>query len=379
MNNILYFQQNKLFSQLFYIWIAFAGVIVCGIGVLSPAYWSIALVFLLFLFSLKFFVIPQRLYGYFSLIYLSVTYFVLCLFINPTSNRLAGIQVITSLILYFCYIVFFYNIDKDVLLGFIKKYILFCLIFFIIEFITRFHLSGLQFSIFLRPTFWIWEFYKLKECSLFCEDTNFIATHILSVFFLYVYVNRRYGIKVKFGYVMFLILLFLSFCRASWIASIFSLGALIFLTKNKKFYKIRIFSFIFAIVLAIFFGIYIINNLSDSSDGSFLTKISIFERTVYFIKNSSFRDLMFGLGYLNSRIIVGFNVAHNLYSTFLMDTGIIGLGLILLIYLNSLFVSKYYSLFIVLPIFIFGLSFIQQFIPFVYMSIAFIIALENKK
>ena len=113
-------------------------------------------------------------------------------------------------------------------------------------------------------------------------------------------------------------------------------------------------------------------------DASFDTKIKIWTITLDFLNNASSRDLLLGLGFLNSIQIVKFNVAHTLISTLLMDTGLVSFILYFLCWIPILKQSRGLALYILIPVFIFALSFIQQMIPYLYITLSIISNLEEK-
>ena len=349
------------------------GFIINGMGILSPAYFSIMVslvILLFFLIELK----SKNLYLNLWIFFVD-GYFFLELFINKTSSIQDGLFVIFSLLTYVIFDLIFGKLSKEDIIKTSVIYVKTLTFFFMFEFIFRLYKNHFTITNLFDPSFYLYKFYIFKEGTLFGgSDTNFICTHLLSLFFFGFYLTKRYKINLNKYLFILIMCVFFTFCRSGWISLVLGLITIQFIYgKNCCLHKGRIvFSLIFVIaVLFLLLKIFL-------KDASFLTKIDIFQKTVFFLNNYPLQNRLFGLGYLNSIQVVGEHVAHTLISTFLMDTGFVGLFLYLTVWGLILKESKYYALFIFIPIFIFSLSFIQQMIPFLFALLAIITKLEEK-
>ena len=366
------FHNKPVKSYFFIISLFLSGIIINGLGVLSPAYLSIiVIIFSLIIYSLN---IKSRFLYSNVMFFLLASWFFLEFFINPTGDKKTGFFLIVSVLMYPVFDLLCKPLSKTNLIIYSKKYIKFVTYLHVFELLVRLKRVNFNLFMFLDPLFFIKKFYLLKEdIILGGADTNFIATHLLIVFFFALYLKKRYKVKLNFYLLLISILIFFTFSRASWIALIFGIFTFNFVFKKNKLSFLRLLLIFFIII--IFFVIFI---SILSSDGSFQTKIDILNITIDFIKNANLRDFLLGLGFLNSIEIVKSYVAHNLISTLLMDTGFVSVILYFLCWGIILKQSKGYALFILLPIFIFSLSFIQQMIPYLFCCLSIITNLEEK-
>lgn len=361
----------KAYDFFFILALLCAGVIINGLGLLSPAYFSIiflSLIFVLFFSKLKSTNLLQN-----QILLLPIFWFVLEILINPSGDIKTGLFVILSILYYIFFDLLLYSLSKRKKLKYSVVYVHFCIIIYCFELITRFYSHDFVILNLINPSFYVNLFYPFKEnIILGGNDTNFIATHLLIIFFYSLYLQRRFQLKLYTEMIFILILLFFTFSRSGWISFSIGFPFMILIHSKKKqnidYRKIFLFS-----VIVVFFLFFIMNTFVD---GSFLTKIDIVNKTINYVNTATLRDLIFGLGYLNSIQIIKYNVAHNLISTLIIDTGIVSLILMCIIWIYIIKKSKGYALYVLFPIFIFSLSFIQQLIPYLYICLAFINSLE---
>ena len=371
-NGLYSLLKNNILFLLVPITFCFTGLIINGFSVLSPAYFSMLFCVLLLLSVPH--LTGKHLYSTAYIILVS-GYLFLQFIINPSGDKKAGLFLIVSINSYWVFELFFNKISKNKLLKICQVYIKFNVLLYAIELMVRLHIAHFNIRLLFSPDFFIWRFYTLKEINIIGgADTNFIATHLISLYFLCLYLRKRHGVKCRKYNIVFSVFIFFTFCRSSWISTV--LGHIVLATITKRDKSISLFRFYVLSILTIGALSFV---LTYYVDDSFFTKIDIFQKTLGFINNAPMRDLFLGLGYLNSIQIIGYNVAHNLVSTLLMDTGIIGLASILIIWCIALYQSHFYALYLIFPMFIFALSFIQQMIPFFYALLVMITVLEEKR
>lgn len=351
-----------------------AGVIVNGLGILSPAYFSIVFVVL---FLILFANIAKSRYLLENQIFvICAAWFFLELFINPTGDKKTGLFLIVTMLSYPVFDLFCKKLNSEKLLQYSVCYIRFVIFLYLFELGVRLISNNFTFQSLTNPMFFVRMFYLYKENLIIGGgDTNFIATHLLITFFFLFYLKRRFLLKMRLESLLLIFLIFFTFSRASWISLFVGIVTIMFIHKKgkTKIIKIRllfIFSLVFVLLIFLFSAL--------AYDPSFQTKIEIWNITTDFINNAKPRDLLLGLGFLNSIQIVEFNVAHTLISTLLMDTGLVSLILYFLCWIPILKQSRGFALYILIPIFIFALSFIQQMIPYLYITLAIISNLEER-
>lgn len=352
-----------------------AGVIVNGFGILSPAYMSIIFVcffILLYITSLK----SKYLYHNLPFVFCA-TWFFLEFFINPSGDFKTGFFLIITSLSYPVFDLLCNKIESHKLLHYAIMYIHFVILLYFFELSVRLIRCNFTISNLTNPMFFVRMFYLYKENLIIGGgDTNFVATHLLITFFFSFYLKRRFFLKMGKELALLVFLLFFTFSRSGWISLLFGYFALPFIhKKNRNTISVPKFVAMCVVLLSVLIAFLSILEY----DGSFQTKTAIMDLTIDFLTNASFRDLFFGLGFLNSIQIVKFNVAHTLISTLIIDTGLVSLFLYFLCWIPVLKQSRGFGLYILIPVFIFALSFIQQMIPYLYITLAVISNLEHNK
>lgn len=366
--------KTNVLNILFCLSLFTAGVIVNGLGILSPAYFSIVFVAL---FLILFTSIAKSRYLLENQIFvICAAWFFLELLINPTGDKKTGLFLIVTMLSYPIFDLFCKQLNSEKLLQYSVCYVRFVIFLYLFELVVRLISNHFTFSSLTDPMFFVRMFYLYKENLVIGGgDTNFIALHLLITYFFLFYLKRRFLLKMRLEALLLIFLIFFTFSRASWISLVVGVVTIMFIHKKGKNKIIKnrllfISSLVFVLLIFLFSAL--------AYDPSFQTKIEIWTITSDFINNAKPRDLLLGLGFLNSIQIVKFNVAHTLISTLLMDTGLISLVLYFLCWIPILRQSHGFALYILIPIFIFALSFIQQMIPYLYITLAIISNLEKK-
>ena len=214
-------------------------------------------------------------------------------------------------------------------------------------------------------------FYASKKMTLLYADTNTVGINavvfVFFSFYLYrIYKNKRY----LFYTILFTLINILSLSRSSIFAEILTLF-LIFLYKNIKmvvrnqpiylesvplkkiFASIIIF---ISIVVAIYCGIYFVIYLL--SDGSFGTKINLFETLITFLFDAPIESILCGIGFNTGLLykygsVIGY--AHTYLLTYIVETGIIGY-IFVTGFLISILLETKSTIIQFIPFFIYGLS-----------------------
>lgn len=374
-SSVSFVKKTRSVDILFCFSLLTAGVIINGLGILSPAYISIVLAcvfILLYTTRLK----SKYLYHNLTFIFCAAWFF-LEFFINPSGDFKAGFFLIITSLSYPVFDLLCNKIKPHKLLRYGIMYIHFVILLYFFELSVRLIRCNFTILSLADPMFFVRMFYLYKENLLIGGgDTNFIATHLLITFFFTFYLKRRFFLKLGKELVLLAFLLFFTFSRAGWISLLFGIIALPFIHKrNRNTISVLRLAAMFTVLVGVLIALLSVL----SYDGSFQTKTAIMSLTIDFLNNASPRDLFFGLGFLNSIQIIQFNVAHTLISTLIMDTGLISLFLYFLCWIPILKQSRGFGLYILIPVFIFALSFIQQMIPYLYITLAIISNLEGKK
>lgn len=211
-------------------------------------------------------------------------------------------------------------------------------------------------------------FYIYKFSSIMFSDSNETAFFILIFISLLLYFNdTKFVFISKKKFLLFFIFLVGTFSRAAVFAF------LVLLFYNFIFKRLNIFIKILLLFFSFFLFTYVL--MIFSKDGSFLTKIDIFLRTINYLKYVSIRDFFIGVGINNSIDALGF-YGHNYISLYLVEYGFIGLLLLLTLFIHIFYLCPK-TYFLLVPYLVAGLSFAPYFVPYFYFFIGIIIHLEE--
>lgn len=163
------------------------------------------------------------------------------------------------------------------------------------------------------------------------------------------------------------ILNFLTFSRASILTLVLFYVLIGLSTLGKR---------IFFTTCLMFIGFFYIGNYVIS-DGSFMSKIYIVDQTWSFLKSTSLTNVLFGIGFGNTFQYLGIG-AHNFVITYLLESGLIGLTFIFLLWWKILRYTKFRAAVIMVPFLVNGMSLASHAIPYLYCVFAIVYTLEKK-
>lgn len=299
--------------------------------------------------------------------YLFVTQFMI---VNGEFNTI--LNVLISLIYFFMTLQLIYNLSSEKLYKISNKFIFFSILVLIVEMTLRI----------LNPTYEIngqyltgnVEFYAYKMNSFLYQDSNYVGAYIVSLFFFAFYLD---GIRPHKKYKIAMLILFLlcvfTFSRASILTIILFFP---FFWTLKKLKTIK-FSILFIIVLIpIIMFLYNIENVF-LNDGSFISKLGIIELTLNHIRNSDLSTILLGVGFGNSHYYLGIG-AHNIFVTYLIESGIIGISFLVILWVLIVFKTNFSAIIIVIPVLFNGMSLSSHATPYLYAIFAIILVLSNR-
>lgn len=209
-------------------------------------------------------------------------------------------------------------------------------------------------------------FYMYKSNSILFQDSNFVGTELLIIFFTALYFLKKFKLPLTKYLICFFVLILLTFSRAIWVAVLIGLYLFGFKYNIKKVFLTLFFVFISFVSYEMF----IVN------DASFQSKWEIIDKFIEFFKNSNVETKLFGVGFGNTFNYLGIG-AHNIVVSFVMDSGLV--GFILFVLFLSVIMLKYRKTMIVLiPFLISGMSLAGNAQSLLYTSLALIIVAESQ-
>lgn len=216
-------------------------------------------------------------------------------------------------------------------------------------------------------------FYYFKINSIMYQDSNFVGLFIVSLFFFLFYLKKNTNKKYFILITLLIILIFTTISRASILALVLFV---ILYPFRQKIYKYRIFIFIFSIISTFTLFPFLLEY--RTIDDSFSTKFGIFDKTIEYISNANFINLLFGVGFGNAVEVLDIG-AHNFFVTYLVESGLIGLLLVIIFWTYLLHKTKYKIGIVMFPFLLNGMSVASGAIPYLYAMFAIILVLESRR
>lgn len=263
-------------------------------------------------------------------------------------------------ILYGCVISEFYDIEKinrQRIYWVLSKAMI---IFFFIELLLRLYNGNLNNT-------WL---YAFKASQLYF-DSNFASLVLLSFFMLYLFLYNKKIYQDKYTIIILFVFILLTFSRAAIATSI--IAYVIFFNHNTYRKKALISFVLYILTFIILCVMYII--FKDSFvgfDGSFNSKFYIVKAAVGVLEKESIGNVIFGIGLGNFEDITGI-FAHNIFVTFIVETGIVGTLTFLVFIIYTCIKTKLDSLYVLLPMVICGLSLFGAYSPYIFVILAIIV------
>jgi hypothetical protein len=292
--------------------------------------------------------------------------------IGAPAGRYIG--VVAAILYFIITVAFGFNLDDKSRDRLISKFINYSTMLLIAECAWRLTHPRAEYAVFDGgdDSRWI---YQYKFGGLMYTDSNAVGIHIIILLFFIYYLEKEQKAlwpKIK---IVLLILLVLTFSRAAWFGFIVGWVYMRYL-QNKRvgFYIFNLFLFISAGLL--FYRFYL--QAKISSDLSYQSKFDIIGIVLNHFKDISSSELFLGIGFSNSLERMGV-YAHNFFMVFLIESGIIGLSLMILLLVQFTISTKLKALYVLVPFLITTLSSTITFMPFFYVVIALIFVFENKR
>ncbi len=347
----------------------FCGFFITQIVKISPFHISLVLSLVLMLILIlkekKIIVSNIVRYTFLFIIYLILTQ----IYIGGNLNVL--ISVIYSLIYLPLIIIIFMQLSKEEILNISHRFIQLSTIVLIIECICRIVPNISQLGIAMKTLFTGTEFYVFKYNSIMYNDSNFVAIFVVLLSVFSFYLSKKYKYK-KCRFILFIqfIICILTFSRAA------ILTLICFYLANYLLDKKHIWILIVFIPIIIFISIYTMKEIS--SDGSFQMKIFTILDGINQFRELDIMNILFGVGFNNSINLLG-RSAHNFILTYLIETGIVGLILIISLYIYIAIKTNYRTIYIFIPFIVMGMSFAPYALPYMYAILGAMYCLYKKE
>ena len=212
-------------------------------------------------------------------------------------------------------------------------------------------------------------FYTFKISSIMFQDSNFVGTYGLISFFFYLFLLRERFVKSSAPLYLLGFLIILTLSRSAIITVPLTFLLIAITKKNRSDIYMALF-----LVLLLFGAILIFQGVE--TDASFMSKIRILMLSSNHLNHLSFIDLMNGIGFGNTVHYIGIG-AHNIFLTYLIESGIFGFVLFLITNLMFIKGSNRKSLYLTIPLFISGMSLSGHVLTFYYTCLAILYILTR--
>lgn len=289
-------------------------------------------------------------------------------FLSPPFFRF--IAIVCTLLYFVLIVIYAESIDNKFLWDSIQTFIKISVIMLVLDTIWRFIFPATHYDQFIGVDYrWI---YRYKLNGFMYGDSNGTGLHLICLLFFLYYLEHRLKHRYKFIKIVLLILIFITFSRAAWLAVV--IGILIFdLPKRNKHMAYIVLTS--TILISPIVLLYIANDIVN--DGSFASKLWIFKSSVSYISTMDFNNLLFGIGFFNTINELGI-YGHNFWLIFFLESGIIGFLLMFTFFIFIYVNTKKKAAYILVPFFIASLSAITTFIPYFYGILALIYIIEKR-
>jgi hypothetical protein len=282
------------------------------------------------------------------------------------------IGVVASITYFIVVVSMGYKLNKNERYSLMSKFIIFATFILILECTWRLLHPDLMYKEFADSGDPRW-IYQYKIASFMYGDSNAVGIHIIVILFFIFYLEREKSFKWPVIKIILIVLLVLTFSRAAWAGAIIGWIYIKFLIKRGNVFYLVSLAFLLCVSFLVY-RFYLYDSLK--SDLSYQSKFEIIRAIQNYIAEATWPELFIGIGFSNSlkRMEV---YAHSYFIIFLIESGIIGLIFMILLFLQFIVVTKKKALYVLIPFLITTLSSSITFIPFFYVVMA-LIYLEEK-
>lgn len=217
------------------------------------------------------------------------------------------------------------------------------------------------------------EFYFFKMNSVMYQDSNFVGIFIVTLFFFTFYLKQYTNKKYYVSLFLLATLVLLTLSRSS----IFSLAFCLLLYPFRKLFYTHIKKVIFILICIIILVTPILFDIK-SIDDSFSTKFTIFQKTIDYLSIAPLKLKLFGVGFGNAVEVLGIG-AHNFFVTYLVESGLIGLIFVVILWIVIIFKTRFKAGVVIFPFLLNGMSLTSGAIPYLYSIFAVILTLESRR
>ena len=217
------------------------------------------------------------------------------------------------------------------------------------------------------------EFYQLKRNSIMFADSNSTAFYASTVLLFVSYLSDRTNKVYFIEKLILIILILLSFSRASLIALITIYLIKLIFSNLRKLWLLYLLPILLGVSIFVFSPIlqYIL------SDPSFRIKMNILQNTADYVGSANIRELLFGIGFGGGLRILGIWL-HNFLVTFFVESGIIGISIILAFLIAIIKKTKGKDGYLILFLLIAGFSFFPYAIAYFFVVLALMCIIEKE-
>ena len=216
--------------------------------------------------------------------------------------------------------------------------------------------------------------YQYKFTSFMYSESNATGIHVIVVLFYVLYQESEHDRKWTKTKWLLVFLLVLTFSRAAIVGAVIGWIYIRYLRKRNIIFLLAN----LVIISTFSFGIYqFYLKAKIANDLSLKSKFEIIDIVNNYFANASIPELLFGIGFSNSIERLGI-YAHNFEMVMLIESGILGLMLMGLLFLNFALATRQKALYILVPFLVTTLSASIMFIPFFYATIALIYFIEKQ-
>ena len=219
-------------------------------------------------------------------------------------------------------------------------------------------------------------FYIFKLNSMMFHDSNGVGNLLVPLYFFTLYLESKFDENLFVIKLLLFVLCISTFSRAAILAIVVFQ---VLYSLKKKMRKLKTLILLLIPIIAGIAGILSLKFYDFyQNDLSFQSKLEIIFDTIEVVNKSSFLENTIGIGLENSPNVIG-RSAHNILVTYLLETGLVGLFLLINLWVIIYFKSKGKLFYIMFAYLLCGMSFAGIAKTFLYAIFAVVNALESKR
>jgi hypothetical protein len=272
-------------------------------------------------------------------------------------------NVLLSLLYFVITVILTLRLDIQDIISLSNRFIFISMVLLIVDCVLRL----------THPAYSFDDYRRYKMGGFLYQDSNFVGTFIVVLFFL-AYFLHTYGYsKQRLSLILLFCLAICTFSRAS------ILTIILFYFTFRYLRNLSMKTLIPAILTGgIIIGLVLIYNKFFFTKDSIALKFLIITRSRDFWWGSPLMTKLIGVGFANTYSKIGIG-SHNIIVTYLMESGVIGVAFLLILWWIIVLKTRFKALLILLPFGFNAMSLAGHGVPYLYCVLGLLYVIHKKE